>query len=92
MKLPKLMKLQAYLKNNDACTINYADYKERKLPFTSSIIEGAVDNIVNDKQKRNKKMQWTHEGAHPVVQLRASKASNTWDEDWDQAVKYLLAA
>lgn len=92
MKLPKLIKLQTYINNNESCLINYADYKERKLPFTSSIIEGAVDNIINDRQKRNRKMQWTREGAHPVAQLRASKASKTWDVDWDQAVEYLLAA
>jgi len=37
-------------------------------------------------------MQWTREGAHSVSQLRASKASKTWDIDWEQAVEYLLAA
>jgi hypothetical protein len=57
MKLPKLMKLQTYIKNNGSRIINYADHKERKLPFTSSIIGGAIGNIINDRQKRNKKMQ-----------------------------------
>ncbi len=92
MKLPKLAKLRRYIKNNESHIIHYADYMERKLPFTSSIIEGAVDNIINDRQKRNRKMQWTREGAHPIVQLRASKASNTWDQDWENAIEYLLAA
>jgi len=91
-KLVKLKKIRTYINNNAGNIIDYASYKEKGLPFTSSIIAGAVDNVINARQKRTKKMQWTREGAHSVVQLRASKASRTWDADWDNAVEYLLAA
>lgn len=92
MKLPKLTKLRKYIENNAPNIINYADYKTKGLPYTSSIIEGAIDNIINYRQKRTRKMQWTREGAHPVAQLRAAKASMTWDSDWNNALEYLLAA
>jgi hypothetical protein len=60
--------------------------------FTSSIIEAAVGNIINARQKQTRKMQWTRDGAHSVIQLRASKASKTWDTDWGNTVEHLLAA
>ena len=27
-------------------------------------------------------MQWTREGAHNVLQIRAMMMSNKWEEDW----------
>ena len=32
--------------------------------------------------KRLKKMQWTREGAHNVLQIRTSIFNKTWNEDW----------
>ncbi len=32
---------------------------KKKMPFTSSIIEAAVGNIINARQKQTRKMQWT---------------------------------
>jgi hypothetical protein len=32
-------------------------------------------------------MQWTREGAHNVLQIRALMASNKWDEQW---LEYVL--
>ena len=92
MDLTKLVKLQGYLHNNENYIINYYEQKKNKLPFSSSVIECAVDNIINERQNRTRKMQWTRDGAHPVAQLRASKASCSWDEDWNKALEYLLAA
>jgi len=34
-------------------------------------------------------MQWSREGLHPVLQLRAIIASNDWNGNWE---KYVLEA
>jgi len=31
-------------------------------------------------------MQWTREGAHNVLQIRASMVSNEWEEKWLELV------
>jgi len=30
-------------------------------------------------------MQWSREGAHNVLQIRASRFSKTWQQDWEKA-------
>ncbi len=39
-------------------------------------------------------MQWTREGAHNVLQIRASRFSKSWEQDWEKAQEqiYLKAA
>ncbi|MCP4474147.1 MAG: hypothetical protein GY821_06180 [Gammaproteobacteria bacterium] len=34
--------------------------------------------------KDNKKMQWSREGANSILQIRTSRFSNTWEQDWKQ--------
>ena len=34
-------------------------------------------------------MQWTREGAHNILQIRTSKFSKTWEDDWNKAQEHL---
>ena len=47
--------------------------------------ESSVNTVINTRQKNDKKMQWTREGAHSVLQIRTSKFSKKWEEDWNKA-------
>ncbi len=40
----------------------------------------------HDRHKRNQKMQWSRQGAHNVLQIRSSMASNTWNFEWRDAL------
>ena len=51
-------------------------------PFTSQVAESHIDTLINARHKRKQKMQWTREGAHNVLQIRALMASNEWEEKW----------
>ncbi|QGP56750.1 hypothetical protein PsalMR5_04240 (plasmid) [Piscirickettsia salmonis] len=65
-----------------------ANYQERKsagLHFTSTIAESTVDYLINTRQKRNQKMQWSREGAHDILQIRTSTFSKSWEQDWEDA-------
>lgn len=77
-----LNELFDYLERNQKYITNYQQRKDNSLPYTSSYAECSVNEIVNVRQKHNKKMQWTREGAHNVLQIRAAKFSKTWDESW----------
>jgi acid stress-induced BolA-like protein IbaG/YrbA len=88
----KLNNLTEYLVRNEHYLINYGEQRNNDLPYTSNVIESAVDTLINERQKKNKKMSWTREGAHHVLQIRASIASKTWDIDWKDAFKVLTSA
>ena len=81
-KKSKLKKLDNYLRNNQAYLVNYEDRKNEGKVFTSQAAESHIDTIINARHKRKQKMQWTREGAHNVLQIRALMASNQWQEKW----------
>ncbi len=62
--------------------VNYNERKKANKTFTSQIAEAHIDTIINARHKRKQKMQWTREGAHNVLQVRAIIASNKWEGKW----------
>ena len=78
----KLKKLQEYLENNRDYLVNYNKREEANKTFTSQVAESHIDTLINDRHKRKQIMQWTQEGAHNVLQIRALMASNKWEEGW----------
>ena len=81
-KRSKLKKLYDYLKHNLEHLVNYEERKKGNQVFTSQVAESHIDTLINARHKRKQKMQWTREGAHNVLQIRAMMASNEWDENW----------
>lgn len=77
-----LEELHDYLERNQGYMVNYQKRKIAKLPFTSSYAESSVNTVINARQKNDKKMQWTREGAHNILQIRTSLFSKTWKADW----------
>jgi hypothetical protein len=77
--------LLKYLSNNISYLANYELRKNSKLPYTSSIIESTIETLVNTRHKKKHKAQWSREGAHNILQIRASRASNKWQEEWSEA-------
>ena len=77
--------LYKYIYRNQKYIVNYQDRHTSNLPYTSTIAESSVNELINARQKNNKKMQWTREGAHNVLQIRASRFSKSWEYDWGNA-------
>lgn len=92
--LSSLQALHEYIERNQKYITNYQERKANNLPFTSTLAESSVNTLINDRQKNNKKMQWSREGAHHILQIRASRFSKTWKDDWQAAQDkmYLKAA
>jgi hypothetical protein len=89
-----LQDLYEYIERNQKYIVNYQERQASNLPFTSTIAESSVNELINTRQKNNKKMQWTREGAHNILQIRTSQFSKTWEQDWESAQEeiYLKAA
>jgi len=74
----RLIDLQRYLENNKDYLANYAErYKETKI-ISSSLAESNVENLINKRCKGKQHMKWSRDGVHPLLQVRASCASNDW--------------
>ena len=80
----KLNKLSTYISNNKEGIINYGVRKRLGLNYTSNLAESTVNTLINERQKGKQKMLWSRDGAHHVLQIRASIASNTWNNDWNK--------
>ncbi len=92
--LSDLQDLYEYLERNQKYMVNYQERQASNLPFTSTYAESSVNALINERQKNNKKMQWSREGAHNVLQIRTSVFSKTWRDDWKMAqeIIYFKAA
>jgi hypothetical protein len=88
----KLTGLYEYLHRNQAYLVNYDAREQANKTYTSQVAESHVDALINARHKRSKKMQWTREGAHHVLQIRAMMASDEWDSKSQGAVLSALGA
>ena len=88
----KLIGLYEYLHRNQAYIVNYDARDQANKTYTSQVAESHVDALINARHKRTKKMQWTREGAHHVLQIRAMMASDEWESKSQDAVLLALGA
>lgn len=80
--IDKLKKLSFYISNNSSGIINYAARRKAGLVFTSNLAECTVNTVINERQKGKQKMLWSRNGAHNILQIRASVFSKSWNDDW----------
>lgn len=85
-KLSKLNGLYDYINRNKPYIINYQNREKAKKSFTSQVAESYVGSLINARHKKTRKMQWTREAAHKVLQIRALMASNDWEDKWESIV------
>jgi hypothetical protein len=88
----KLTGLYEYLHRNQAYLVNYDARAQANKTYTSQVAESHIDTLINARHKRTKKMQWTREGAHHVLQIRAMMASDEWESKGQGAVLLALGA
>ena len=88
----KLTGLYEYLHRNQAYLVNYDARDQANQTYTSHVAESHIDALIKARHKRTKKMQWTREGAHHVLQIRALMASDEWESKGPDAVLLALGA
>lgn len=78
----KVSDLLTYLKLNKQYLVNYEDRQTNNKPISSQAIESIVGSLINERYKKNQKMQWTREAAHNLLQIRAAKMSGEFEKIW----------
>ena len=91
-KRSKSKGLHDYLQRNQAYLVNYDQRDKANKTYTSQVAESHIDSIINARHKKTGKMQWTREGAHNVLQIRAMIVSNEWDAKWQTPVLLALGS
>lgn len=74
----RITKLKNYLENNKSYLVEYSDRHKLGKVISSSLAESNVESLINKRCKGKQHMQWSREGVHPLLQVRASCASNDW--------------
>ena len=85
-KQSKLNGLYDYLNRNCEYLVNYEDRKKANQSYTNQVAESHIESIINTRHKKKGKMQWTQEGAHNVLQIRAAMISDEWTSRWQGTV------
>ena len=52
--------------------------------YISEVAESHIESVINARHKSNGKMQWTREGAHNVLQIRAIITDKEWESRWQE--------
>ncbi len=91
-KKSKLVGLYNFLDSNQTYIVNYEQRAQANQTYTSQVAESHLESIIKARQKRSKKMQWTREGAHQVLQIRAKMVSKKWKQRWQATVLSALGA
>lgn len=85
-KQSQLKSLYDYLKRNRAYVLNYAEPEQADQTYTSQVAESHIESVINAHHKKKGKMQWTRDGAHNVLQIRASMIGTEWISRWQETV------
>lgn len=91
-KRSKLKGLYEYLQRNQSYLANYAARKQTHQPYTTQVAESQIECVINARHKKSGKMQWTREGAHHVLQIRATLTNKEWTTKWQGVVLSALLA
>ena len=79
----RVSELITYLSNNRFRLVHYCERSRAGLPVSTSTAESAVESVLGDRFKKNRKMRWTHEGANALLHIRVADLNG----ELEQALK-----
>lgn len=68
----RVNELIVYLNRNDDRLVNYGVRYRKGMPISTSTAESAVETVVGDRFKKNRKMRWTPAGANALLHIRVA--------------------
>ncbi len=78
--LVHVTELISYLNNNSSRLVNYGKRYRAGLPVSTSTAESAVESVIGDRFKKNRKMRWTHKGANALLHIRVADLNGELEE------------
>lgn len=88
----KILTLITYLGNNKDYLTNYAERHEKGLPYSSSVAESTVEQVINSRFKKKSKARWNRINSDMLLQVRLSLINCTFDDYWDKRYSAYIPA
>ena len=72
--------LHTYVERNQNFLPNYGERYRNGERIASGFVESAVNQIVSKRMIKHQQMQWTHRGAHLLLQIRTRVLNEEWED------------
>jgi hypothetical protein len=74
--LKHLEEMETYIRNNQHLIPNYGEKYRHGETIATGFVESTVNEVVAKRMVKKQQMQWTHEGAHNLLQTRTAVLNN----------------
>ncbi len=71
--------LDTYIANNASLIVNYGERYRNGERISTGFVESTINQVVSKRMVKKQQMQWTPEGAHLLLQVRAQVLNDDWE-------------
>ncbi len=79
-----LEEFDTYIQNNRQLIPNYGEKWRYGETIATSFVESTVNQVVAKRMVKKQQMQWTHEGAHYLLQIRTAVLNDELDDHFER--------
>ena len=77
--LKYVRELDTYIANNASLIVNYGERYRNGERISTGFVESTINQVVSKRMVKKQQMQWTPEGAHLLLQVRAQVLNDDWE-------------
>ncbi|MGD9108310.1 MAG: ISKra4 family transposase [Gammaproteobacteria bacterium] len=82
--LQYLEEMETYIRNNSHLIPNYGEKYRYGEVISTSFVESTINEVVAKRMVKKQQMQWTHEGAHYLLQTRTAVLNNDLQKHFER--------
>ena len=75
---------QTYIENNSHLIINYGEKWRYGETISTAFVESTINEVIAKRMVKKQQMQWTHIGAHYLLQTRTAVLNNELHEHFSR--------
>ena len=79
-----LVEFNTYIRNNWHLIPNYGEKYRYGETITTAFVESTINEVVAKRMVKKQQMQWSHEGAHYLLQTRTAVLNNDLQSTFDR--------
>ncbi len=79
-----LEEFDTYVRNNRQLIPNYGEKWRYGETIATSFVESTINEVVAKRMVKKQQMQWTHEGAHYLLQTRTAVLNDELDDHFER--------
>jgi len=85
-----LFKLKAYVCNNEVINPNHHRRHQVGLRVSTSLVESAVNSLMNQRMNKQRKIRWTESGIQNVLRVKMALLNGDFEKQnsTDQHIKF----